>query len=477
MVDIDKRREWANNGTQISEPSTTLQDAGYAPLEQPYNEHHNWIWNSRDKNVNQLIEERNYSQRHAAGISIGDQVAGLTYSRDWLHPYSPINTHAFPSPGQPICLCAAWDYTLNRPCVYVGSTGVSSGIYTVRNGDDGSIVQGFIPLFFNDNVNEYPEAIVSEGDAFYVMTGGHTSGNVFFYRYSANPLSPIPIWSTSDAGSQFNLGLGQNAMCIAESFLAYVRTNTPIGSQAIRLIRKSDAGAFTQGDGNATGLSTSYYVSPGIVSNGTSSGNVFFLAYHSSGSSNVFLCGANIANPTVATIPTVGSWTRKEIAFTNYAGGGELVHDGELVHGIVANGKIASFYWAADIYDVNNKAAFDFYDSPNPPTRLKHASLAYDGLYGWALLEYEGDANGNNAFVAPVRLGDSAIDTPSADAPYILQFPNNPRIMIGEPRPANPVTYQGKMVYSDNCLWILPRINTSPVSYTMLRLPNIAARR
>lgn len=477
MVDIDKRRVWAGNETQVVEPSTALQDAGYAPLEQPFNEHHNWIWYSRDKNANELIRNRNYSQHHAAGINISDQVAGLTYARDWLHPYSPVNTYASTAGGQLICLCPAWDYTRNMPCVYLGVYGVSTGIYALRNDDDGSIAEEFIPLSFNDPVNEYVEALVSEGDAFYVMTAGHPSGNVYFYRFSANPLSPTPVWSTTDAGTNFNLGFGQNAMCIADARLAYVRTNAAIGSQVIRLIRKGDGLSPTAGDGNAAGLGANYRISPGIVSNGTSSGNVFFLAYDTTGSGNNFLCGANIANPTVATIPSVGSWTRKEIAFTGVPGGGDLIHDGELVHALTVNGKVASFYWATDTYDVNNKAAFDFYDAQNPPTRLEHASFAYDGFYGWALLEYDGDANSNNAFVAPVRLGDSAIDTPSADAPLILQAPNNPRIMIGEPRPVNPVTYQTKMVYSDNCLWMLPRINTSGPSFILLRVPNIRARR
>jgi hypothetical protein len=295
---------WANLETQVDEPPSPLQNSGYAPLEQPYNEHHNWIWNRDNKKTNEIIRERNMAQKFSRAISKEQQVAGRFGDQyaSWVHPYpnhygDSVNVRTYFG-NQPICVAPAWDYTNDVACVYVGRDGWNTGIESHRQASTGIEIDT-INLTFNEGT-EYVEAIVSEGEYFYVMTLGHSSGDAYFYRFSANPLSPTPAWSTSDAGSNFKTK-GRNAMCIAGDFLAYLRTDLNATDDVVRLIRKVDAGEFRQGTGNMGTLPGTYWTGHSIVSNGTS---VFFAAYDGISTGNVYLVGADIADPDLATYPS-----------------------------------------------------------------------------------------------------------------------------------------------------------------------------
>lgn len=478
MVDITERTVWANNETQVSEPSSTLQDAGYAPLEQPYNEHHNWIWNSRDKQINKLLIERNYQQRFAHTIPIGNQVSGqLGDPYNVVHPYASLNEFSLVA-GNPICICPAWDYSVDRPCVYIGVDGYS-GIVRVRNISTGLYVQN-LPLSFLEGT-EYVESIVSEGDAFYVMTKGHSSGNVYFYRFSANPFSATPVWSSGYSGGAF-LSLGRNGLCIAGDWLATVLTGITLPTgPLVRLIRKSDAGATAQGSGNAGSLSAGYRPGWGITSNGIS---IFFSMFDPTVANRLYLCGADVSNPAQATYPAGGAgpyaWSPQPLEGTAAVnvGSGDLVYDGRLVHILSTNGHIGSYEHEYNVWAASNKAIWKFEYAKTPIDEQEHASMCFDGFYGYTLLEYDGASNINNSFISSVRLADTSIDRSSTEYPFILKPPNCPQIMLGPPRPQNPVTYLTKMVHSDNSLWILPRIKLPAYTgTTLIRLPNTWARR
>jgi len=473
MADINKTDLWANLETQVAEPPGSLQDSGYAPLEQPFNEHHNWLWNSRDKIQHQLVQERNYKQHMASGILITDQCAQRFYNRDWLHPYSAVNTYTFLSGNQPHCMCPGWDYSRNRPCIFVGLMD-EDGVYRVFNEDGGGIGAEFINLGFLNTSLEYPEALVCEGDALYVMTFGNPSGNMYFYRFPMNPFSSTPTWSTSHTGSNFKTGLGENAMCIAGDWLVYLLSNLPLGNNTIRFIRKSDAGAFQQGEGNGLALGSNYQVTPSLVSNGT---EVFFQATDNTATFHNYLCGCDVSNPANATTP-LGAWTAKVLNGTIIGRGGDLIYDGHLVHCLSANGHVGSYNWHRNVWPLLNDAMWQYASAKITagPTRQNHANFAFDGFYGWALLEFDGEDADNQAFISPCRLGDTAIDYNTSNIPIALQAPW-PEIMLGEPKSADPVNYLTKMIYSDNCLWIIPRIKTAPVGTTLLRLPDIRSRR
>jgi hypothetical protein len=475
MVNINERTVWANLETKVAEPPSTLQNEGYASLEQPYNEHHNWIWNSRDKNANWMIRERNLAQRVPPVISIAQQI-GQRYGEEnasWVHPYANysgtnVNEVSF-SANQPLCIAPAWDYTRDVPCVYVGREDWNTGLFRLRQSSQG-IVEDFITLNFNEST-EYVESVVSDGPFFYVMTLGHSSGDAYFYRFSADSLNPVPAWSTSDGGSNFKSG-GRNGMCIAGDFLAYVRTNVAAGNNVIRLIRKADAGEFRQGGGNSTSLPSTYVVGQNIVSNGD---NVFFEMYDAVGSSNLFLCGANIADPTQATGPT-GAWTKKELYITSGTMSGDLVFDGRLVHASSANGLIGTYDWTSNTWDTNG--IWHLSNAKDPPLRMEHTSMAYDGFYAWVMYENDGMSSNNDSFIAPVRVSDTAIGHDLGVIPIEISIPVIPEISVGPPSSPSPSTERTKMCYSDNALWIIPLLADSPAGDTkIIRLPNLRERR
>ena len=471
MANLTKRRVWGNLGIHIDEPDTALQDRGYEPLEQPFNEHHNWIWNSRDIQTNHLLNERNFWQRFAPSLSIERQVSGqFEGAHNITHPYSELN--AIQNTDNPVCICPAWDYSVNRPCVYVGFVDIKTGIRSYRNDDTGNIIVTDIPLDFG-SVTEYPEAIVSEGEAFYVMTKGATPNAAKFYRFSANPMSSTPVWTWTDTETKFRPM--RNSMCIAGDYLAYLRTDVSPTGDLVQLVRKSDAGAGFTGNGNATGLGSTYRAGWSIVSNGQS---VFFPVYDSAGIDEVYLCGADISNPTVATYPG-GSWARKMLGGSKpNVGSGDVIFDGQLVHTADTRGYIWAYNWNKDSWNINDAAQWHLANAKYSPDRQEHLSMCFDGLRGYVLAEFDGLNNSNNAFVSPVNLADSSLDAQASDTPYEVNPPSTSQIMIEEPLPADPASYHTRIVYSDNSLWLLPQVNAiSAVKNTIIRIPNIWARR
>jgi hypothetical protein len=423
-----------------------------------------------------MVRERNFGQKFPRGITIAQQVGNQLGETDasWVHPYpntsgTSINEIVYAS-GQPLCLAPAWDFTKDIPCVYVGRENWTTGIQVLRQESDGLSSES-VTLNFNEGT-EYAEAIVSEGTHFYVMTRGHSSGNVYFYRFSADStINPVPVWSTSDSGSYFK-SQGRNGMCIAGDFLAYVRTNRAAGTNMIRLIRKLDAGEFREGQGNSTGLPANYLVGQNIVSNGD---NVFFEMYDAIGSNNIFLCGADIADPTQATGPG-GAWARNELYITGGTLTGDVVFDGRLVHASSANGLIGTYDWVTDLW--TNTGIWHLTNAKDPPLRMEHTSMAYDGFYAWVMYENAGMSSNYDSFIAPVRVSDTGIGHDLGVTPIEISIPVIPEITVGSPGMSSPSTERTKMIYSDNALWIIPLLADSPAGDTkIIRLPNLRERR
>jgi hypothetical protein len=473
MVSIPKRRVWANDETQVAEPSTTLQDTGYAPLEQPYNEHHNWIWNSRDKGANRIIHDRNMATRFDAVISIGDQVSRNFQTYDAAHIYKA-GRNAFVD-NLLNAICVGWHYDTQRECVLLGKA-ITSNITRVRNDDEFNLLSESLVFTFNE-ASERPEAMVSEGDTLYVMTLGHSSGDAYFYRFSINPFNATPIWSTSDTGSFFK-NRGRSCLCIAGDWLAYLRTNVEIdtGTDVIRMIRKSDAGAFRQGMGNILGVS-GFYTGWSLVANADS---LFYGAYNPTTVGAVKLGGADIANPNTANYPG-GLWFGKDIGGTTPGGGvivgaGDLIYDGELVHISTTNGLIASYDWEADIWTASGASNYRVSNALEDVAELEHAPFAYDGFNAWLLSELEGaSGNDNNSIVTQVAVSNQTMDW---SGQLLLDIPAVSQIPLGRPRPSARITHLPKMVVADNSLWIMDNTIAEPtVEPNFWRIRNLSERR
>lgn len=481
MVSIPKRSVWGKNETQIIEPSQVLQDNGYAPLEQPYNEHHNWIWNSRDKGANTLIHAHNFTRKYANGIGINDQTAQNFLAWDAAHPYSASNSQNLPYGSQPTCICPGWNFYDNRAGVWVGFQDDTREAWLVTQDTQG-FVSGLPFLLEFNEISEYCEALVCEGDALYVMTMGHSSGDVYFYRFSINPYSATPIWSTSDSGSFFK-NQGRSCLCIAGDWIGYIRTNVALsggaGTEFLRLIRKSDAGAFRQGHGNTNSLASTYYPGWSMVANGDS---IFYGVYDPTNSAYVHLGGADIDNLNVANYPG-GLWFSHQIEGTAPGGvvrigAGDLVHDGQLVHISTTNGLIASYNWDTDSWQSLNTAQWQCANAKEDHDRQEHASMCYDGFNAWILVEHNGAFSSNNAFVSRAPVSQNSIDDPSGNLPFQLKPPFAPEMMLGPPKPSGPVTSLTKIAYADEALWVLPYISATPTTGTnFIRIPYVDGRR
>lgn len=458
MSDIPRKREWGNSLTLIDEPPVSLQDDGYPGGEQPFGEHHNWIFNQADKNQNDLVHDRNYAQSVSAGIDIGFQASGFWNLSDWLHSYSTRN--AFTMASFPRSLAPGYNYTERRPSIYVARNGFQ-GITEVHNGDSGALVTTDHALTLN-NAAEEVEAIASDGPFVYVMTTGEPGFQATFYKFDVNPWSSTKVWSLTSSLFFDQSNRGINHLIIADSdWIAAPCTNTTPDTGISVLLINKDGLSSAAGRGNAPSNSL-YKPSPTLVSNGT---NLFFLL-EDTGAPGQFptFCSANIADPTLATNPG-GPITNDVIgAETQAAGMGSLIYDGRLVHMLSSYGKIYSYDWDTDTFQGASHEQWEISDTLTPAQGPDHPSMTFDGLRAWALVGYQGSTGITGSFVVPVNVAEEAMDDSAA------KTINGPKQMLQPPFTTNNLT-GSKLVFADNCLWMTININTGSPGTTLMRLP------
>lgn len=466
MTDINKLRVWANELTNVVEPDVELQDEGYVGGDQPFAEHHDWIWWRRDKTVNQLIDEANYGRTQGAGLSTEEQASELYYGiQDWLHPWSTKNKVTLPS--EPIDMCPGWDFTLEKQVVYVARLGYS-GVTQINNSDAGGIAVTHRALTLDDGA-EVIDAICSDGDYLYVLTTGKPTFNATVYKFSANPWSSTPVWSL-DIGTIFlfnTTNRGKNDLIVADGdWIATPLTNTaPSTGKSVMLINK-DGLSTRSGRGNAPN-NASYLTSPYLASNGT---NLFFAVEDVGGQKPTF-CTADIADPDLAT--NGGGAVNNNVAVTDgNVGVGSIIHDGHLIHWLTASGRIYSYDWDSDISSALTHSQWTISRTPAPQVGTTAPSAAFDGMYMWTLWEYDGETDNDNGFFIPINVAEETMDEAGAKAI------SDPRILIQPPLPSGPSMSSTKTVYLDNCLFTTLYIAPGAGSgFDILRLPNLQARK
>jgi hypothetical protein len=464
MSDIEKLAVWATTLVNVEEPESSLQSEGYVGGDQPFAENHNWIWWQRDTKMNQLIDGSNYGKTQAAGIAAEDQVTELYLTGDdWLHPWSDKNKLTLVS-TPPIDMCPGWDYSLQKHVVHIARLGYQ-GITSLWNGDSGEMTFSNLPLTL-DNAAEQIDAICSDGSYLYAMTTGKPGFQATFYKFSMNPVSSTKIWSR-DSSLLFNQSKrGKNDLIIADAdWIATPLTDTtPDSGLSVFLINK-DGLTTRQGKGNAPNTS-SFKPSPFMASNGT---NLFFGL---EGISSPYLATADIADPTQSTYPG-GTVTSAEVAVGRGGIGiGQVVHDGQLIHYLLADGSIYSYDWATNTSQALTHAQWEIQDTPSPQVGTANPAMTFDGMHMWALVEYAGDTDNDSGFVIPVNVGAEGMDDAAAKSI------SEGKIMIQPPLPTLFTMRNTKMVYADNCLFLTIKIDPGGGSgFEILRIPNLQARK
>jgi hypothetical protein len=454
MVQLNLKREWGNSGLHIEEPDTADQDKGYEGGEKPFGEHHNWIFNSSDRQSNDLIHRSNLRENHSGG-TLTRQLIEFGY-QEWMHPYAPINTVNLANPA--LDMCRGYNYELRHASTFVVVDGYA-GIVEVYNGDDSLIKTIDRPLVL-DNGAEEIEAIVSDGTYLYAMTTGKPGFQATIYQFNCNPWSTTKNWSYDSVQAFNQSGQGQNDIIFANpDWLAMPCTDQELGSGPMIFMLKTDGVSTRQGSGNAPAL-TGYEPAHFLVSNQT---NLFFVL-EDVGNQVPRFCTADIADPTQGTGPggALPTWIT---AGSGNISAGQLIFDGWLIHFALSNGRIYSYDWTNDHQHIESHASWGVTDVP-APLSIDAPPLVFDGLRAWTLSKYQGDAGDNSGFIVPINVAEEGLD----DA--LTKNVSGPRIMVTSPFPDTPAITKAKMIFSDNTLWF--SINTS--SNVLYRVPNILGR-
>jgi hypothetical protein len=451
-IDLEKTVVWANDETQVDTPPTELQDEGYAGEEQPFNEHHNWIWNSRDKKLNRLTDRANRTHISSPGLSIEDFCSDLNHPEDdWVHPYSSYNNYGFIPTEFPIYLCRGWNYTLKKPCIYVVIQGDNSKIVEIRNGDDFSIEREDHSVSITGTI----DAICCDGPYVYIL--GVNLGSARVTKIQTNPWSATPV---AEGGSPILIdttNVGKNRIIVADSIrIAFVGKDEHCASAKVINVWNKTIGGNLEGRGNAPNSATDF---PGTAL--CSDGFTLFFTTSSTTGGDTRLCAANIADPTTAT-GSGGAFANTSIGASGVKGG-HTIFDGRHISVINDLGYVISFN--KDVDRVRN-LDFRFENTKSPNEAFP--KFVFDGFTAWAMFQHDGDDDANNGFIAPFRPQGIMLDYPTGTMTlkkkeFLSSFTDGATVM-GETR----------LEYSDGCLWYIKRAGDEQIIY---RLPNILNRR
>lgn len=450
-IDLENVTEWANDGTQITEPPGTLQDAGYTGGEQPFNEHHNWIWNTRDDRINRLTNRANRTNISQPGLSIEDFCSDLQYNKDWIHGYSGLNTYGFIPTEKPIAMCRGWNYTKKRQCIYVVIQGDNTKIVELRNADDFTIEKEEHSVSITGTI----DAICCDGPYLYIL--GVNLGTARVTKIATNPWSATPVLEGGSPILIDTTNVGKNRIIVADStHIAFIGKDETCASAKIINVWTKAPFTNLQGRGNAPNSATDW---PGTAL--CSDGATLFFTTTSTTGGNTLLCAANIADPTQAT-GTGGAFTNKVIG-ASPAKAGHTIFDGMHISVIRNDGYIASFNKDLDRY---KNLDFQFENAKSPDEDFP--KFVFDGFTAWAMFQHDGDDDSNNGFIAPFRPQEICLDHPTTrraiQKKQFLSTYTAATVIMGETR----------LEYSDGCLWYIKRAGVEQIVY---RIPNILARR
>lgn len=456
-IDLQNITVWANNEDNVSYPGTTLEDVGYLGEEQPFNEHHNWIWNVRDKRLNALTDRANRTNIASPSMPIDEFCSGLHHNiNDWVHPYSGYNAVSFGA-NNVINMCRGWNYTRGQEVIYAILEGDQTKVREIRNSptfeafgsEDHSVT-------LDAPGTETMEAICCDGPYVYILVS-EAGGFGKVYKFSTNPWSPTKVASQVSTTLIDTTGVGRNKIIVANaSNIAWIGKGESTDSGKVIRIFSKDFVTVLSGRGNAPSSAT-YYPGTGLASDGST---VFFTVL-STALGNPLLCAANISDPTQAT-GLGGAFTAKTLGSSTQIGG-DVIYDGRHVSVIRNDGYIASFN-----KDIDRYKSLDFlFENAKLPTGEPFAKMIHDGFTAWSLMQHDGDDDSNNGFIAPFRPQEICLDHPTTRIIQKKEFISSytvVSVIMGEMR----------LEYADGCLWYNPRVGSSTHFY---RLPNILNRR
>lgn len=459
-IDIENVREWANSG-DVSEPSTTKQDDGYEGAEQPFNEHHNWIWNFRDKKTNQTSNRLNRTHIANPGTAIGAFCEGKqNVNTDWIHPYGWPNTKDLGS-DTVINMCRGWNYALKQPVIYAVYKGDSTKIVEFRNdnsvGNDFDIDKEDHAITLDAPGSENIEAICCDGPNIYLLC--EVSGSTKLYKFNVNPWSASKVASKSVSISQDTAGLGRNAIIVANAnLLAFIGRGEHGGSNKVINTVTKDLVTVVSGRGNSP-VSTTYFPGTGLVSDQST---VFF-TFYSTTTDNLLLCAADLSDLSTAT-GTGGAFGTKIIGDDTKKAGG-IIYDGRHISVLRDDGYVASFNKDIDRWRTLD---FQFENAKSPDEDFP--KLVYDGFTAWSILQHDGDDDSNNGFVAPLRVNEICLDHPTTRTIQKKEF-------LSTYTDGATIMEDTRMIYSDGCLWISPKVASTSPGTQLFRIPNLMNRR
>ncbi len=456
-IDLENIRVWANDG-DVSEPSTTKQDDGYEGAEQPFNEHHNWIWNKRDILYNRSANKFNESHIQPPTIPFSDAIAGLyTEPNQWLMPQGLLNRTTFGS-NPVISMCTGYNHILKKQVVFALLQGDSTKFVEIRNATTATTfaVQTEDHLITLDvPCSEVPEAIACDGSFVYILVEDSLDGKI--YKFSINPHSATKVVSLDTGVTIDATGKGRNnIICVDDNNLAFVgRTQSTISGDTLAIVPKTLA-SVAKGIGNATS-NGGYFPSTGMASDGTV---VYFTIYDFNDVLTPRLCCANIADPTTSPV------TEKVLSSSPTTRGGSIIYDGFNVSCLKSDASVAVYYRPIDRYNDNE---FIFQDFVTPSPYEDFPKMVFDGFTAWAMGMFDGDTNVENGCISPfhpelITLDYAAIQDITKKI-FLFNFP------------ATQVMAETRMCYADGCLWYNPDVRTGVGSGILYRLPNIMNRR
>lgn len=456
-IDLENRRVWANAG-DVTEPSTVKQDDGYDGAEQPFNEHHNWIWNNRDIKENKKTDRLNRTHIASPGTSIADFCSNLNsrLTNDWLHPYATQNLISFGA-SPVVNMCRGWNYVRKQEVIYAVIRGDNTKIVEIRNADDFSIETEDHLITVDVPGLETIEAICCDGPFIYVMI--ENTGSAGIYKYATNPWSATKVAFLATPIDIDLTGKGKNNIIVADtSNLAFVGVNeATLAARSINIVPKTLL-SVASGRGNAPSSAT-YFAGTGLCSDGFTC----FFGVYSSAADNTLLCAGNIADPTIAT-GLSGSFTAQTIGAVAINPGG-LIHDGRHISILRSDGYVSSFN-----KDIPKWRPLDFQFENTFSPDEKFPKITYDGFTAWAILQHDGDSDANNGFIAPFRPDDICLDHPTT---RIIQN----KIFLSTFTDGATIMEETRMEYADGCLWFNPEVLSAGGGANLFRVPNILNRR
>lgn len=460
---FDQLIEFANAGL-LGTLDSIKRNLGWI-WEQPWYGVMNTWMNEKDALHNRVGARLNHRNIEAPQQTIVHSVSDLYLNEEsWAHPFDTASGTAILSTiVEPVDICRGYNHTLKQEVVFA------------IDRDDPS---QFVEYYLDHGTNQVTEinrtltppvaglaagAIACDSDYLYVIYRVTASGDTVIARYAINPWTLVVDWYRTESES-IDGNLQVNRLIIANDlYIAYPITEfVTVGVVAV--VAK-DGSSYTVGSGSDPGDDGTYHhivsTSPQLrlVSDGT---NLYTDIGNSGGYSR--LISAQIINPALG---GPAGWYQLDVA----SNVGSMAFDGSRVIIVFDDsGNITPWY----IYPT---ALSTFaYESPYTiPNIFRVFQIEFDGSRLWFLGSEDGSAENNEqGFVLPLDAAALHGDiTATTILPQWKKLFLNPYSLDSSALYAN-----GRLIYSDEALWIQSRILRSPgVADPLIRRIPCAARR